>query len=289
MLLHAYHPPENLKLGKDGITEMRMHLKLLGALVVALVIASGASAKTGIDPPLLNSVTPDANCLWNPTTMKWECGGTPPPPPPPPPPGEPCCTTPPPPPPPNYAACSNGIDDDSDGKVDYPADSGCADYGDPDEWNSATTPPPPPAPTPPPPPPPAEPYEGDYYATGIEAETEFYPVMLFSTSGVKCWNSTWSDSNGSLFYNRKVFQITRWCSKDGKITSWSNQSDVDTGLYCIVQTNPYTILRSGGVGSQYVEIQTKAAFTCNLRFVPDPTDWVDVDVRYLAGGGRIDV
>jgi hypothetical protein len=29
------------------------------------------------------------------------------------------------PPPPSTFACSNGLDDDHDGKVDYPADPGC--------------------------------------------------------------------------------------------------------------------------------------------------------------------
>ncbi len=47
-----------------------------------------------------------------------------------------------PPPPPTYA-CSNGADDDGDGKVDYPADPGCTGPTDNDEFN----PPPPPPPT----------------------------------------------------------------------------------------------------------------------------------------------
>jgi uncharacterized protein YkwD len=51
-------------------------------------------------------------------------------------------TTPPPPPPPTYA-CSNGKDDDGDGKVDYPADPGCSSTTDNDEYNA----PPAPAPT----------------------------------------------------------------------------------------------------------------------------------------------
>jgi uncharacterized protein YkwD len=51
-----------------------------------------------------------------------------------------------PPPPPAAPACSNGQDDDGDGKVDYPADPGCASSADTDEFNS-TAPPPPPPPT----------------------------------------------------------------------------------------------------------------------------------------------
>jgi hypothetical protein len=50
---------------------------------------------------------------------------------------------PPPPPPPSYA-CSNGVDDDGDGKVDYPADPGCASSTDTNEYNAPAPPPPPP-------------------------------------------------------------------------------------------------------------------------------------------------
>jgi hypothetical protein len=131
-----------------------MYKKVLLGMTVAVLftvlLPAATFAKAGIQPPLLDN-TPDAECLWNPLTRQIECGngGTPPPPPPPPPIGQP------PPPPPVYAACSNGVDDDSDGKVDYPADQGCTDYGDPDEWNPAPAPPPPPPPAPAPPPPPA--------------------------------------------------------------------------------------------------------------------------------------
>lgn len=38
------------------------------------------------------------------------------------------------------ALCSDGIDNDSDGKIDYPNDPGCADPGDNDETNPATLP-----------------------------------------------------------------------------------------------------------------------------------------------------
>ena len=52
-----------------------------------------------------------------------------------------------PPPAPVYA-CSNGADDDGDGKVDYPADPGCASTTDNDEYNAPAPPPPPRRPTP---------------------------------------------------------------------------------------------------------------------------------------------
>jgi hypothetical protein len=47
--------------------------------------------------------------------------------------------------------CSNGFDDDSDGKVDYPADSGCTSKTDKSEYNAVRSIPPPPPPPPPPP------------------------------------------------------------------------------------------------------------------------------------------
>ena len=52
-----------------------------------------------------------------------------------------------PPPPPSYA-CSNGRDDDWDGKTDYPADPGCTGTIDNDETDAAVPPPPPPPPPP---------------------------------------------------------------------------------------------------------------------------------------------
>ncbi|MGZ8708067.1 MAG: CAP domain-containing protein [Gaiellaceae bacterium] len=51
---------------------------------------------------------------------------------------------PPPPPPPVTYACSNGADDDGDGKVDYPADPGCTSSTDNEEFNASAPPPPPP-------------------------------------------------------------------------------------------------------------------------------------------------
>jgi hypothetical protein len=47
--------------------------------------------------------------------------------------------------------CSNGFDDDSDGKTDYPADSGCTSKTDKSEYNAVDSIPPPPPPPPPPP------------------------------------------------------------------------------------------------------------------------------------------
>ena len=69
------------------------------------------------------------------------------------PPPQPPAPSPPPPPAVTYA-CSNGRDDDFDGKVDYPADPGCTSPTDTDEYN-APAPPLPPAPLPPAPLPPA--------------------------------------------------------------------------------------------------------------------------------------
>lgn len=57
-------------------------------------------------------------------------GSAPPAPPPPP---EPVQIVPPPPPPPPQ--CSDGIDNDGDGQIDYPSDKGCTDANDNDEYN----------------------------------------------------------------------------------------------------------------------------------------------------------
>lgn len=43
----------------------------------------------------------------------------------------------PPPPPPPPPACSDGVDNDGDGLIDYPSDSGCDSISDADEWNPA--------------------------------------------------------------------------------------------------------------------------------------------------------
>lgn len=53
-----------------------------------------------------------------------------------------CLAAPPPPPPP--PACSDGIDNDGDGLIDYPADPGCSSASDTDETDVAPPPPPPP-------------------------------------------------------------------------------------------------------------------------------------------------
>jgi parallel beta helix pectate lyase-like protein/thrombospondin type 3 repeat protein len=54
---------------------------------------------------------------------------------------DPAPPPPPPPPPPPAAACSDGQDNDADGKVDYPADPGCTDASDTDESDVVIPPP----------------------------------------------------------------------------------------------------------------------------------------------------
>ena len=46
------------------------------------------------------------------------------------------------PPPPPKAQCEDGVDNDGDGKIDYPADPGCTAATDNDETNVVTPPPP---------------------------------------------------------------------------------------------------------------------------------------------------
>lgn len=86
--------------------------------------------------------------------------------------------TPPAPPPPPPPACSDSLDNDSDGLADFPSDPGCADASDDDETDPVIEPPPPPPLPPPPdqqlpPPPPAgaeAPSEGSQPATNPVAD-----------------------------------------------------------------------------------------------------------------------
>jgi len=153
-----------------------------------------------------------------------------------------------------------------------------------------------PAPTPAPPPPSGEPQTGytstqelaDYGEDGPEQIDTIYRTLQ-ALDGTKCYGAKWSDRNGHFFYVRKVFQQVNWCARDGVISSWSAQQWVETGLYCVPATSPETIRLAGGVGATFVTLMSRAAFTCNLRLLPDPTDWVDVDVRYGADGRMTDV
>ena len=76
-------------------------------------------------------------------------------------------------PPPTVYACSDGIDNDNDGKIDYPADPGCVNAQDTDETDSPT------------PPPPTSGYP-DSTNTGVPAGTTLTPVsgdLIITTAG----------------------------------------------------------------------------------------------------------
>ena len=92
-----------------------------------------------------------------------------------------------PPPPPPTYACSNGLDDDGDGKVDYPADPGCTSSTDNDETD------------PPPPPPPP---------TTVTA----FPSALTINNGsyVSGGVSSLSADDGAYYRLNSVFGIVRW-------------------------------------------------------------------------------
>lgn len=133
----------------------------------------------------------------------------------------------------------------------------------------------------------------DYYggdpADSLESGSSTPSYGQYATLGT-CYWATWRDDKGSLFYHREVKMTVDWCGKNWRITKWSFRSvDVSTGLYCQVVYGPVSYRIAGGVGASSVDLFAKAGFQCNLRLVPDPTDYVEVDVRFTWSGGRIDI
>lgn len=107
----------------------------------------------------------------------------------------------------------------------------------------------------------------------------------------KCYWSQWKDDRGGGWWERRVHQRVTWCasSSTGKLTSWGVIDWPDHGLMCDVSWGPESFRVSGGVGATFVEVKTHGSFTCTLPFPPNPTDWIEVDVRYHADGRREDV
>jgi hypothetical protein len=157
----------------------------------------------------------------------------------------------------------------------------------------------------PPPPPPSEPEpepdpgSGDNYddvnAPGVEGEEEFSatysrPSWYESYDAARggCYTAQWKDNAGRFIYYRKVTQRVEWCSDGRTITSFSVQEWPDSGPYCTPSWGSRSFSVDGGVGSSSVTILSKGAFKCDVPW-PDPTFWVEVDVRYHADGRREDV
>ena len=135
---------------------------------------------------------------------------------------------------------------------------------------------------------PAE-YYGGNPADTLDSGNATPSYQNYATLGT-CYWSKWRDDKGSLFYYREVSVIVDWCGKNWRITSWRiRATDVRTGVSCKVVYGPTAYRTGGGIGSASVDIFAKAGFTCDMYVLPDPTDYVEVDVRFTWSGGRIDI
>lgn len=223
-----------------------------------------------------------------PVCMGTLCGG--PGPPPPPPPGPPGTPVPPPPPPPTYAACSNGSDDDGDGKVDYPADPGCTDYGDPDEYNAAGTPPPPQ---------PGQPQPSDealnvlnpeYYAGTLSTQDNPYSVV---TPGIGC-----AHVGDAVAYSRPGRWLWKWgvevvfCWNGAKVTSlYSHNTQIQMNQppwpFSIAQkwqgSANFTLAGAPGNYSTIVRADAKFEF-CTFKYGCMPPQQPYVRIMLAANG-----
>lgn len=150
-----------------------------------------------------------------------------------------------------------------------------------------------PEPSPPPPPPPGDDGTSDYDAPGYEGEEDFGEWrMLYDADGGtrQCFWAQWKDDRGSLWHYRKVTQRIDWCSNGSTILSYTVSQWSSHGWWCNVASNPVSIKIGGGIGYSSVTILSRGSFTCEVPSpVPNPTDWVEVDVRYHADGRRVDV
>ena len=129
-----------------------------------------------------------------------------------------------------------------------------------------------------------------WVGTAIGGPDAIVTAEPFATAAGGCWNAEWHDGKGSgPLYRRNVYQRVRWCSNEASITSWNVITQYgDHGWACQVQDFPHSFRVQGGVGAFDVEVRTRGSFKCSFQ-VFSLTDWIDVDVRYLAGGGMVDV
>ncbi len=130
----------------------------------------------------------------------------------------------------------------------------------------------------------------EYDDPGVEAEVETGDRGLSHSTGERCFWATWKDDKGSFVYYRKVYQRVEWCSKGGHITRYSVTQWPTNATLCSPVWGPASSLIAGGVGSGSVTILTRGGFKCDFpEPLPDPTDYVEVDVRYHYDGRRQDV
>jgi uncharacterized protein YkwD len=184
-------------------------------------------------------------------------------------------TTPPPPPP--APACSNGKDDDGDGRIDYPADPGCTSAADTDEFNSTTPPPPPP---PPPPttvtvvPSAATINQGSYLGGGISGLTADDNVNLRIASA----------GGGVLFWGRMVGVPNTLKSLSVTYRGSSSASCTQTLSAWNWTLGVWSSLGSRTLGT--TETETVATVGGNLAdYVSNTTGTGDVAIRFGCTGG----
>jgi hypothetical protein len=87
-------------------------------------------------------------------------------------------------------ACSNGIDDDGDGKIDFPADEGCAFANDDDE-------------------------RGGTYSEGASAPIYFALPRIADVRGLTCEPTLGCSGNGTTPYPREQIQLDTGVRDDG--------------------------------------------------------------------------
>jgi hypothetical protein len=90
-------------------------------------------------------------------------------------------------------ACSNGIDDDGDGAIDFPADNGCAFANDDSE-------------------------EGGTFTEGVSTPIYFKLPRIADIRGLKCDPTLGCSGNGSTPYPREAIQVDTGWRDDGSFT-----------------------------------------------------------------------
>lgn len=214
--------------------------------------------------------------------------------------------------------CSDGIDNDSDGKIDYGADPGCESTADNDEVDAPPPPLPPPLPPPPPPPPPPLPacadgwdndgdgyvdYWGDPGCQNIWWRNDESDWDLFNAPGsvsgdtwgrftgeqgnVRCYSRETERTRGILMYTRRLYLLTSWCARNNKvIISRVSTARTHHDSWCWNQSGPFTSRTAGGVGYTFVDVQAWVEIECASvpTYWPKWHDTLMMRMRYLPNG-----
>jgi hypothetical protein len=202
--------------------------------------------------------------------------------------------------------CSDGVDNDSDGKIDYPVDAGCWGTADNDEVDA-----------PPPPPPPPSPAcsdgidnDGDLYTDwwgdvgcwGNPGHHDESDWSLWAQPGIvpadswggfqsqqgnlRCYTKESERTRGILTYTRRLYLLTSWCAANGKILSRVSTHRTHHDSWCWNHTGPQTRKTAGGVGSTFVDVQAWVEIECASvpTYFPKWHDTLMLRMRYLPNG-----